>query len=228
MLPRILEVEVMDTPQEASGYDAMDHSQPNRAFVDRLRALGAAGHMLDLGTGPGHIPLMVASEMAGSRIIAVDLSHHMLQIAYGKLAGTSLGERVAFQLADVKDLPFEDRSFDTVFSNTILHHIPEPMAMLREAWRVLKPGGVLLIRDLYRPADEKMLDHLVATHAGGCDEQQRKMFRDSLHAALTPDELRAIAHTAGMLSVEVVIDTDRHMSLQRSVAAPSKRRRERT
>ena len=208
----------MDTPAEAAGYDAMDHSQPNRAFVDRLKSLGAAGRMLDLGTGPGDIPLLAGGEISGSRIVAVDLSHHMLQIARGKAAGTTLGDRVAFRLADVKALPFEDHSFDTVFSNTILHHIPEPAAMLREAWRVLKPGGVLLIRDLYRPTEERTLDQLVATHAADCDQQQRRMFRDSLLAALTPEELRATARTVGMTGVEVVIDTDRHMSLQRGIA----------
>ncbi len=216
MLPRILEVEVMDTLQEASGYDAMDHSQPNRAFVDRLRQLAAQGRMLDLGTGPGHIPLMVASEIEGARILAVDLSHHMLRLARAKLARTAWSDRVEFRLADVKALPFEDRSFDTVFSNTILHHIPQPAEMLREAWRVLKPGGVLLIRDLYRPADAETLDRLVATHAAGCDDHQRRMFRDSLCAALTPGELRDLAMAAGMTGVEVVVDTDRHMSLQRA------------
>jgi ubiquinone/menaquinone biosynthesis C-methylase UbiE len=158
---------------------------------------------------------MVATDIAGSSVMAVDLSKHMLELAREKLKATTLGERVEFHLADVKDLPFEDHAFDTVFSNTILHHIPEPVAMLREAWRVLKPEGVLLIRDLYRPKDEVTLDALVNEHAGSESEHARQMFRDSLCAALTPDELRDTAKAAGMVGVEVVIDTDRHMSLQR-------------
>ncbi len=213
-MQRTLETEVMDTLAEAAGYDAMDHTAPNRAFVDRLRALNARGNMLDLGTGPGHIPLIVAAEIAGASIVAVDLADHMLRIARGKLAKTNLGDRVRFQRADVKGLPFADHAFDVVFSNTILHHIPHPVAMLRQAWRVLKPGGVLLIRDLYRPADVANLDALVALHTTGCDDHQRQMFRDSLCAALTPDELRELAKEAGMTGVNVVIDTDRHMSLQ--------------
>ena len=51
-MKRILEPEVMDTPEEAEAYDAMDHSVVNAAFVDRVVELGASeGHFLDLGTG---------------------------------------------------------------------------------------------------------------------------------------------------------------------------------
>lgn len=213
-MQRELETEVMDTQDEAQGYAAMDHSEPNRAFVDRLKQLGAHGKMIDLGCGPGDIPIIVANEMPDTAVFGIDLSRNMLDIAHTKLEKQSLGDRVEFHLADVKDLPFEADRFDVVFSNTILHHIPEPIDMLREAWRVLKPGGVLLIRDLYRPDDQTTLDQLVQKHANDCNEEQKKMFRDSLKAALTPDELRSLVADVGMTSVEVVIDTDRHMSLQ--------------
>lgn len=215
-MQRELEPEVMDTVEEADGYNAMDHAEPNRAFVDRLISLGATGKMIDLGTGPGDISLMVAREIAGSAVFGIDLSRNMLRIANQKHEATDLGSRVEFHLADVKDLPFEDHRFDAVFSNTILHHIPEPIDMLREAWRVLKPDGVLLIRDLYRPDNEQTLDHLVQQHAGDCNDYQQNMFRDSLKAALTPEELRGLVADVGMKGVEVVIDTDRHMSLPTS------------
>ena len=62
-MQRELEPEVMDSAEEATDYDAMDHAEPNRAFVDRLKHLDARGRMLDLGTGPGDIPLMVVEEI---------------------------------------------------------------------------------------------------------------------------------------------------------------------
>ena len=217
MLERKLEPEVMDDPAEAAAYDAMDHREPNAAFVDRLLELigpDAAGTALDLGTGPGDIPILLCRQAAGLRVVAVDLARSMLDLARAKVADAGLAERVALHLADVKRLPFADAAFDVVLSNTILHHIPEPIAMLREAGRVLRPGGVLLIRDLYRPADPDTLQRLVQQHAGGATPDQRRLFAESLHAALTPDELRALAARAGLTGVEVVIDTDRHMSLQ--------------
>lgn len=218
MIPRRLEPEVMDTPQEALDYDAMDHSEPNAAFVGRLVELRAGGRMLDLGTGPGHIPLLVCESIADCRVFGVDLSTEMLALADRRRAASSVGDRVKFELADVKNLPFDDASFDTVFSNTILHHIPEPVAMLREAARVLRPGGALLIRDLFRPPDEDTLEGLVRLHAGDDTPNQRRMFRESLWAALTPDELRGLVDEVGIEGAQVVVDTDRHMSLQRGLS----------
>ena len=215
MLPRRLEPEVMDDPAEAQAYEAMDHSEPNAAFCDRLIELGAHGRMLDIGTGPGHIPVMLAERVPGARIVAVDYAAAMLELARDRVRGVQLAHQVHLLRGDAKALPVADHSFDTVFSNTILHHLPEPVWLLREAARVLRPGGVLLIRDLMRPVNEAALDHLVSVHAVEADDAQRKMFRDSLYAALQPDELEQLAGQAGLTDIEVVVDTDRHISLQR-------------
>ena len=77
-----------------------------------------------------------------------------------------------------------------------------------------RPGGALLIRDLLRPETEARRDELVDLYAADASENQRELFRASLHAAFTPEELRAIADDAGLQEAEVVIDSDRHMSLQ--------------
>jgi ubiquinone/menaquinone biosynthesis C-methylase UbiE len=214
-MQRQLEPEVMDTADEAAQYDAMDHREPNAAFVARLLALNASGRMLDLGTGPGHIPLLVCDAVPGCTVTGIDLSREMLAIAERRRLASPHAGRITYRLADAKALPFADATFDAVFSNTILHHIPDPRPFLREAARVLRPGGALLIRDLFRPPDERRLDDLVALHAGDATDPQRKMFRDSLMAALTPDELGTIAQSIGLTDARVVIDTDRHMSLQR-------------
>lgn len=213
-LERVLEPEVMDTEEDAREYDAMDHSEPNTAVVDRLVELGAHGRMLDIGTGPGHLPLMICERIPDAHVIGIDLSKNMLLLAENRRAGSGFAERLEFRLADAKGLAFGDASFDAVYSNTILHHIPDPRDLLLGAKRVLKPGGVLLIRDLYRPASLGHLKELVALHAPEATPYQRKLFADSLHAALTPDELRGMATDVGLERAEVTVDTDRHMSLQ--------------
>lgn len=213
-MERVLEPEVMDTKEEAEAYDAMDHSGANDAFVARLLELGAQGKVLDIGCGPGHIALQLVTQMPALEVIGVDLSENMLKIAEEHRAVCSQGERVSFEIADAKGLDFPDDSFDVVCSNTILHHIPDPVPFLAEAWRVLKPGGVLLIRDLFRPDNAEIVAQLVDLHASEEPAEARELFRASLCAALTPDELVEVARKAGISSAEVVEDSDRHMSLQ--------------
>ena len=73
-MERVLEPEVMDTVEEAESYDAMDHSGPNEAFVERFLELGAGGRLLDIGCGPGHVPLLLASMREEVQVVGVDLS----------------------------------------------------------------------------------------------------------------------------------------------------------
>jgi ubiquinone/menaquinone biosynthesis C-methylase UbiE len=213
-MQRVLEPEAMDTAEEAEAYASMDHSAPNAAFVERLFELGARGRMLDIGTGPGQIPLLVCARDPSARVIGVDLSEHMLRHARAEGDASPYADRLEYRLGDAKALAFADAHFDVVYSNTILHHIPDPLPFLREAHRVLRPGGALLIRDLFRPATLERVDELVSLYAGDATAEQRALFRDSLCAALTPEELRRVADAAGLERAEIAIDTDRHVSLQ--------------
>ena len=106
--------------------------------------------------------------------------------------------------------------FDIIHSTYALPFSTDPAALIKSCADHLKPGGTLLIRDLFRPDTVARLEELVGLHASDATAYQRKLFGDSLHAALTPGELRAVAQEAGITGVEVTIDTDRHMSLQRT------------
>jgi len=218
-MQRVLEPEVMVGEDEAAAYATMDHAAPNTAFVERLTTLGARGRMLDIGTGPGHIPLLLCERDADAHITGIDLSDAMLREAERLRAASPFRERLVFERGDAKRLRYADAGFDAVFSNTILHHLPDPLAFLREACRVLRPGGALLIRDLFRPDSPQQADALVARHARDASTEQQRLFRDSLCAALTPAELRRVADDAGLADAEVVVDSDRHVSLQRPASA---------
>jgi ubiquinone/menaquinone biosynthesis C-methylase UbiE len=215
MIPRILEPEVMDTDHEAIEYNAMDHSAVNRAFVDdllRLKSLGT--RILDVGTGTALIPIELCSRGTQWRVVAVDLAKAMLEVASKNVAAAGLEPAIELKLVDAKRLPFGDGEFPVVMSNSIIHHIPDPGDCLEEMLRVVAPdGGLLFVRDLLRPDSEQQLQQLVATHAGDADAHQQKMFGESLHAALTLDEIRALAVRFGIAADSIQQTTDRHWTL---------------
>ncbi len=210
-LQRVLEPEVMDTPEEARDYNEMDHAEVNRTFVDDLLACGEiSGDVLDLGTGTAMIPIELCERVEACRVMATDMSTSMLDLAVYNLAVSSAGHRIQLAQADAKQLRYEDDMFDVVMSNSIVHHIPEPVAVLREAVRVAKPGGLLFFRDLMRPERSDDVSHLVATYAAGANEHQQKMFDDSLRAALNLDEIRELVASLGFAEETVQATSDRH------------------
>lgn len=220
MLSRILEPEVMDSPQEAIDYDEMDHSAVNGLFAeDFLRACAAGGaralvrQVLDVGTGTARIPIEIVRRAADLKITAVDLAAHMLQFAQWNVIREGLTAAIKLEQVDAKSLPFPAESFDAVISNTILHHIPEPRGAFREMVRVLRPGGTLFVRDLLRPDDAATLDRLVATYAGEANERQQQMYRDSLHAALTLDEVRELLRDVSLPLAWARQTSDRHWTI---------------
>jgi ubiquinone/menaquinone biosynthesis C-methylase UbiE len=211
MLPRILEPEVMDTPEEARDYDAMDHDAVNRVFVaDFLAVWDGQNPVLDVGTGTAQIPLELCRQDPRARVTAIDLAEHMLAVGRENVQRAGLAERITLEKVDAKAMPYGDSSFAAVISNSIVHHIPEPGAVLREMVRVLAKGGTLLVRDLLRPPDEATLRRLVETHAAGANEHQKKMFADSLHAALSLDEIRALVAGLDFDPANARQTTDRH------------------
>ncbi len=209
-LPRVLEPEVMDSFEEATAYDEMDHSGVNQLFVDDFLATGSSGDILDLGTGTAQIPVLLCKACEDCRVLAVDMSAEMLDIAHYNVALADLEQRVVLDRADAKQMPYEDEAYDAVISNSIVHHIPEPSAAIAEAVRILKSGGRIFFRDLLRPDTTEEVQRLVQLYAGKETDHQRQMFDDSLRAALTVEEVREIVTSLGFPAESVTATSDRH------------------
>ena len=212
MLERRLEPEVMDTPGEARDYDAMDHSAVNRAFVaDFVEHWRGQSPILDLGTGTALIPIeFYKTASKSTRLVGVDLAAAMLEVGRRNVAAAGADRLIELRQADAKALPFKDGEFDSVMSNSIVHHIPDPRPVLREAVRVTRSGGLLFFRDLMRPPDEAKLNRLVDLYAASANDHQQKLFADSLHAALTVDEVRDLVLELGLEPRTVQATSDRH------------------
>ncbi len=100
---------------------------------------------LDLGCGTGGLTVLLARR--GFTVHAVDHSPDMLAVARSKVDAEGLSDSVTFSERDIRSMPFPDRSFDLVTCQRVLHHIPDAEAVISEAARVLKPGGVFFLSD---------------------------------------------------------------------------------
>lgn len=216
MLPRVLEPEVMDTAEEAEEYDAMDHGEVNRRFAaDMLARRKDPARVVDVGTGTARIPIALCSMHGSCHVVASDLAEHMLRVARRNVEAAQLGDRIELVKADAKGAHdvLRDGSFDVVMSNSIVHHIPSPARLFEELLRLLAPKGLLFVRDLERPTDERAVAKLVATYAANDTPKQRGLFEDSLRAALTIDEVIALVAPLGIPASCVTRTSDRHWTL---------------
>jgi ubiquinone/menaquinone biosynthesis C-methylase UbiE len=221
MLERKLEPEVMDSDADAQEYNDMDHSEVNQLFVADLLTFAEEnrdhadeelqlGDVLDLGTGTALIPVELCKQHSECRVMAVDMAASMLDLAVYNVAAAGLDERIQINQADAKQLGFQDQMFDVVISNSIIHHIPEPFECLQEMQRVTGVGGILFVRDLMRPQNRETLAQLVETYTGAESEYSQQLFADSLHAALSLEEIRGLVAQLGFDSNSVNATSDRH------------------
>jgi SAM-dependent methyltransferase len=106
---------------------------------------GAA--ILDVGCGPGTITIDLAARVRPGRVIGIDASTDVVAQAAGLAASEGVAN-VEFRVGDASALEFDDATFDVVHAHQVLQHLGRPVDALREFRRVLKPGGVVAVRDV--------------------------------------------------------------------------------
>lgn len=215
-MDRQAEPELMDLHAEAEAYAKADFSDVNEAFVDRLGEL--TGHRsairaLDLGTGPGDIPVRLARRRPDWRIVGVDASAPMLRFARRAVDEADVSDRVELVLADAKATGLDTGSFDVIFSNSILHHINDTGALWAEICRLAAPEATIFLRDLHRPDSQDEARQIVKTYAGEESDLLREEYYRSLLAAWTVPEIRRQLAAAGLDSMDVRKVTDRHVDV---------------
>lgn len=209
---RTLEPELMEDEAQVQAYAAADFSQENQGFVDRFREYFpefTEGHVLDLGCGPGDIPIRFARTVPGCRITAVDASAPMVRVAEETVRQAGLSGRITFRCERFQDLAGVSVA-DAAMSNSLLHHVPNPLQFWHKLRLAVKPGSPVLVMDLLRPESPEEAQVIVDRYASGAPDILRRDFYNSLLAAFTEDEIGA--QLAQMNLTRLIIDVvdDRH------------------
>lgn len=205
----------MDAEDEAGAYmDAAAAAHLARldagwaALVARSGPRGSA-RVLDVGTGGGQIPALLAERRPAWRIWGVDRSAVMLRTGLEGLAAARREARrrarpftLGLAVGDARRLPFPDRAFDLVISNSLLHHLADPTPVLDEIARVARPAGRVLLRDLRRPP-KPLFRAWIAWHGRNYAGSMRGLYEASVAAAFTPAELEALLRGSALSGARV-------------------------
>ncbi len=142
---------------------------PTPEYAERLlMSLPHSRCLLEIGVGTGG--LLEALRTKSEKLIGVDHAPAMLVAARQRLEEIGL-DNVDLRLGEMEHLPLESASVDTAVLNMVLHHASDPLTVLREIFRVLQPGGVLLIADLLRHQDEWVREKLADQWLGFTEDE---------------------------------------------------------
>ena len=153
----------------------------------------AAPRLLDLGCGTGALAERVLGVAPGAHLTCVDLSPRMAEAARARLAG-----RAEVLLGDAERLPFHDAGIDAAWCNDSFHHYPDPERAAFQAWRVLAPGGALVIGDAWQPAPARAVMNawLPRSREGDVRIYSEAELRDILGAWFAEVSWRRVGMTA--------------------------------
>lgn len=204
----------MDDADQAAEYAAADFSAPHDRFVALFRERHPSWRprlVLDLGCGPADPTRRFARAFPDSTLTGVDAAAAMLALGEQANRDAGLADRIALVRAHLPDARLPYDRYDTVVSNSLLHHLDDPGVLWESARRFAEPDGILFVMDLLRPDDDATVRSLVATYASEEPDLLRRDFERSLRAAYRPEEIAAQLERAGLAHLAIEVVSDRHL-----------------
>lgn len=214
-LPRVPETELMNAADRAAAYANADFAEPHDAFIEQFARRFTqfrSGHVLDLGCGPADILVRFARRYPAAVITAIEGAQAMVELARSRIEAEALTPRIKVEHLYLPDAAILRRSFDALISNSLLHHLADPLT-LWEIVAALPKGAPVWVVDLLRPTDHVMLDELVARYAQDADPLLAEDFANSLRAAYRPPEIAAQLRAAGLAHLNIETTSDRHVAI---------------
>ena len=178
------------------------------AAIRRVVGTGPVHALLDLGTGTGRMLELLAP--LAERAVGIDQSPQMLSIARVRIERAGLSH-LQLRQGDIYAVPAANDSFDLVVMHQVLHYLDDPLRAIREAARVLRPGGRLLIAD-FAPHGEEALRTAHAHRRLGFAREELASYLAAAGLELTAaDDLVPKPPEAGMLTVSLWLGRDRRV-----------------
>jgi trans-aconitate methyltransferase len=204
----------MDSEAQTLAYAEADFNDSNslftRRFFERFSDLPENGRLADLGCGPGDITVRLASALPGWEVTGLDAGPNMLKHAQRLLTEEALASRVRFRLARLPDPSLPAAAWDALVSNSLLHHLPNPLVLWNAIVHLAAPGAAVQVMDLMRPDNLEHAERLVDLYAADAPEVLREDFYNSLLAAYTPEEVSSQLIRAGLDRLKIETASDRH------------------
>ena len=214
-MQRIPEPELMTDEEQAIAYANADFEEPHNHFIELLKeAVGdvipESGMAVDLGCGAADISIRFAKAYPEYRIDALDGSEAMLAEGVKAINASGLTQRINLIQAYLQETTLADRNYDLIFSNSLLHHLHDPM-VLWNSIKSAKGSPSIFVMDLMRPETNEEVEELANKYAQGEPEILQRDFYNSLKAAFTPDEVFFQLSAAGLDNLSVSVVSDRHL-----------------
>jgi len=213
-MERIPEPELMDDPEQARAYAGADFSEPHQAFVERFAQCFpgySPRRVLDLGCGAADITIRFARAWPECELTGVDGALAMLTLARAAVGQAGLADRIRLHEARLPAGALPQRAFDTLISNSLLHHLHDPQVLWRALADHAAPRAAIFVMDLRRPETREQTGRLVQEYAGTEPEVLKRDFFNSLLAAYRPEEIAAQLAHAGHSGLRVETVGDRHL-----------------
>lgn len=215
-MQRITEPELMNDKTQAEAYASADFEQAHQLIIDSFDhyfpSIKLAGHILDLGCGPGDISFRFAKHFPDCSVIGIDGASEMIRLANERKAGEhKLQNRTCFIKGIIPGAAIPLKKYSAVVSNSLLHHLHHPEVLWKTIKQHASTGTKILIVDLFRPQNKQLARQIVAKYAENEADILQQDFYHSLLAAFSVIEIEQQLSNAELVELKVEIISDRHV-----------------
>lgn len=188
---------------EVKTYDIMLRRLRDKGWMETDHIIKSGievGSALEIGPGPGYLGLEWLKKTKDTKLTGIEISPEMIAMAEKNAKEYKFADRATYIKGDAQEMPFDDESFDAVFTNGSLHEWSQPLKIFNEIHRVLKPNGRYFISDLRRDMN-KLLQWLMWLTTK--PKEIRPGLITSINAAYTIDEVQSILNKSGLKDYKI-------------------------